>query len=279
MARKQVLALPPAGPVRLTGAGRCLCREYRGHGPQPVRLAGLAAGPRNNTQLVVSFAIVRCTFYPCSGDTTRLDWDRITLYDAPENPFVTWMTFRAFRRGDVRPGHPNPQDLRRGLPGRRVDPQPVRPRWPPVRRHRLGLGALVHNRHLLLPGVLPPSLRAAHVCGLLADVPGVPGVQCLPSLPAGDGQDHHLALDLRPLPAGRGTGVGGGRGGRGVQPLLHAPDVLPGAGLLRGVLHLLPAEHGLCHHGDRDLPVDQPERWGGDRPGSPGGEAPGGPER
>ena len=74
----------------------------------------------------------------CAGDTTRLDWDRITLYDAPENPLVTLMTFRAFRRGDVPPGYPDDQDLRRGLPGRRLDPQPVRPRRPPVRRLSAG---------------------------------------------------------------------------------------------------------------------------------------------
>ena len=57
-------------------------------------------------------------------------------------------------------------------------------------------------------------------------------------------------------------------GGFGFQPLLHLPGVLPCAGRLRDVLHLLPAQHGLCHGRRGQLPRREPDRGG--RAGSRG---------
>ena len=83
-----------------------------------------------------------------------------------------------------------------------------------------------------------------------------------------------LALDLRAVRPGHGPDHGVCRAGRGLQSLLLPPALLPGPGRVRGVLHLLPAQHGLRYGDRRRLPGDEPDRGGGDRPGSQGGEAP-----
>ena len=251
----------------------CLCREYRGHGPQPVRPAGLPAGPHNNTQLVsvncdseVYFVLLRRWHHPA-----RLGLKH-TLRRAIR-PF-SFVNFCAFRRGDVPPGHSDAQDLRRDLPGRRLDPQPVRPRRAPVRGQRPGLGPLVHCRHLLRSTGLPPLLRGGTVRRLYPAVPDAGGLHRLRPLPAGLGQEHHLALGLRPLLPGCGPDLGSGRGGRRLRPLLLPPVLLPGAGRLCRVLHVVPAEHGLCDGGGRGLPADEPVGGGTASTSGPGRRSP-----
>ena len=139
---------------------------------------------------------------------------------------------RAYRRGDVPGASPEPcpssnQGSRQRLSAEGLDTHAPRPGRAEIRRDHTGLGTRVRRCLQFCAVGVPPCGLAGALCRVYAAIPAAGGVQWIHALPAGDEQDHHMALDSGA--GGYGFNYGLGRhGDRGrFQPLFLASAVLP----------------------------------------------------